>query len=225
MIVTYKHSTGDTVICHGLAHPGEAGYFTGPLGEELTETQWAVEPIRPIGAAASTPADRGNAWHSFPLSVERRFTTVDEAALFARAFAGQLPRPGVSLLVEADASIGADFFATAVLENLSVRRVGCSCDVSFLFRTSVPVSIIITSSTLAGGTVGVAYDQDLAATGGTSYTWSKVSGDLPTSLSLSSAGALTGTPSAAGTFTFVAKALDASGAYVVKSISVTIAAA
>ena len=64
---------------------------------------------------------------------------------------------------------------------------------------TVPAAPSITTSSLAGATVGTAYSASLAASGGISpYTYSISSGTLPSGLSLSSAGAITGTPTAAG---------------------------
>jgi len=72
----------------------------------------------------------------------------------------------------------------------------------------VPVKIITTS--LPGGTVGVAYSATLAASGGISpYTWSLIgSGALPGGLSLSTGGGITGTPTSSGIFNFVVQAAD-----------------
>lgn len=101
--------------------------------------------------------------------------------------------------------------------------MGCSVDVRFGFATLVPTVVAVTAATLAGGTAGTAYaGATLAATGGSSYTWSKLSGDLPTGLTLSEAGAVAGTPTVAGSYTFTAKALDASGAYAVQSFTIVI---
>jgi alpha-tubulin suppressor-like RCC1 family protein len=53
------------------------------------------------------------------------------------------------------------------------------------------------------------YSQTLTASGGSgSYTWTKTSGTLPTGLSLSSAGVLSGTPSKSGQFEIIVKAVD-----------------
>lgn len=64
-----------------------------------------------------------------------------------------------------------------------------------------PSALTVVTASLPNGTVGTAYPQTtLSATGGTApYTWSAT--DLPTGLSLNaSTGVITGTPSAAGTF-------------------------
>jgi uncharacterized repeat protein (TIGR01451 family) len=63
---------------------------------------------------------------------------------------------------------------------------------------------IATASPLTNGTVNIAYNQTVTATGGIQpYTWSITAGALPPGLSLNPAtGAITGTPTAAGPFSF-----------------------
>jgi large repetitive protein len=87
--------------------------------------------------------------------------------------------------------------------------------------------LFVTSSTLPAGTVGVAYaTQQLTATGGTnSYTWSVASGTLPAGLTLSSAGAITGTPTAPGVSAFVVSATDTNGQSIPGNLSITVASA
>jgi hypothetical protein len=74
---------------------------------------------------------------------------------------------------------------------------------------------------LPGGEVGTAYSQTLAATGDTPITWSVESGALPGDLTLSSAGVISGTPTAAGAFNFTVKAANAAGSGT-KQLSITI---
>jgi len=70
-------------------------------------------------------------------------------------------------------------------------------------------SLVITSASLPAGTVGSAYAQTLAASGGVApYTWSVVGGGLPAGLTLGTAGVLSGTPTAAGTSTFTVSVAD-----------------
>lgn len=71
----------------------------------------------------------------------------------------------------------------------------------------------ISPSTLPAGTVGVAYSQTLQAGGGASpYSYSITSGALPAGLSLNTVtGALSGTPTAGGTFPFDIAATDDNG--------------
>ncbi len=86
----------------------------------------------------------------------------------------------------------------------------------------------LTSSSLASGTVGSAYSATLTASGGTSpYTWSVASGSLPAGLTLSTSGAITGTPSASGasSFSLTVKDSASSPQAATSTFSLTIAAA
>jgi hypothetical protein len=70
------------------------------------------------------------------------------------------------------------------------------------------VTVTLSPTALPNGTVGTSYSAQISASGGTSpYTFSKT-GTLPTGLTLSSAGLLSGTPTAAGTYTFTVTATD-----------------
>lgn len=72
--------------------------------------------------------------------------------------------------------------------------------------------LIVTTASLPDATVGTPYNATLTATGGLApYTWSVISGALPPGLSLDSAGNITGTPTAAGTFNFTVQVIDPIG--------------
>ena len=92
-----------------------------------------------------------------------------------------------------------------------------------------PPPLNITAATpMASGTVGSAYSQTMTAAGGVPpYTWSTVPGmgNIPDGLILDPAGILSGTPSAAGTFSFRLKAVDTRSANDVKNVSLTISLA
>ena len=83
-------------------------------------------------------------------------------------------------------------------------------DVCFTVDPATPIGIAptITTTTLPGGTVGTAYNEQLTATGDATITWDMESGTLPGGLSLSSGGVISGTPTAAGTFNFTVKAAN-----------------
>ena len=77
--------------------------------------------------------------------------------------------------------------------------------------TLAPPTISVSPTTIPNGTRGTAYSQTLTANGGTApRTWSVSSGALPAGLTLSTAGVVSGTPTATGSFTFVARAQDSS---------------
>ncbi len=67
---------------------------------------------------------------------------------------------------------------------------------------------------LGTATTNVSYSNQLSAccTPTGQFTWSKASGTLPTGINISSGGLLSGTPTVAGTYTFVIKATDSTNA-------------
>ncbi len=71
-------------------------------------------------------------------------------------------------------------------------------------------STTLTAATnLPAGSAGSAYSGVLQANGGTKpYTWAKASGSLPAGLSISSTGAITGTPTTSGTSSFTVAVKD-----------------
>jgi hypothetical protein len=86
--------------------------------------------------------------------------------------------------------------------------------------------ITIGPATLPNGTGGVAFNQTLAGSGGTApYSFSVTAGALPTGLTLTPAGVLSGTPTTPGTFTFTIRGTDTTGAFVDQAFTLVIAAA
>ena len=75
---------------------------------------------------------------------------------------------------------------------------------------AVTSTLQITTTQLPGGILAGSYTSTLAATGGTPpYSWTLSGGTLPKGLTLSSAGAISGTPSVAGAFPFTVQVKDA----------------
>jgi large repetitive protein len=68
--------------------------------------------------------------------------------------------------------------------------------------------LVVTTPSAPPAAVGVGYSLTLAASGGGSQTWSVTSGQLPSGVALASNGVLSGTPTAAGTFTFTVTVSD-----------------
>jgi alpha-tubulin suppressor-like RCC1 family protein len=98
-----------------------------------------------------------------------------------------------------------------------------------LFISSEEISsttVTLTTASLDDGVKGQAYSETLTASGGSgTYKWSKSAGTLPTGLSLNaSTGKISGTPSAAGDFTFTIKVADSddSSSYDTVQFSVSI---
>ena len=86
-----------------------------------------------------------------------------------------------------------------------------ACSVSII--PQAPPPLMVGCPTAATGTVGTAYNGQVPVSGGTPpYTFSVFSGSLPTGLTLNtSTGAITGTPTTAGSFAFTIKVVDSLG--------------
>jgi hypothetical protein len=89
--------------------------------------------------------------------------------------------------------------------------------------TPVVSSPNITTTSLANGTVGTAYSQTLAATGGTApYTWKISSGTLPAGLSFSTKGVISGTPTTACDPSVTFEVVDNNSMTAAESLAITI---
>ena len=86
--------------------------------------------------------------------------------------------------------------------------------------------LTINPATLATGRHRIAYSQTLSATGGTGtgYTYSVTAGALPSGLSLTSAGVLSGTPTVYGNFAFTARVQDSAGNFGTRAYNLVITA-
>jgi hypothetical protein len=104
---------------------------------------------------------------------------------------------------------------------------GCMGTRAYSLTINPPcASITVNPATLPNGTVGTVYNQTATATGGAApYAYTVSAGSLPGGLNLASGGALTGTPNAAGVFSFTIKATDANGCMGTRAYTVTVTGA
>ena len=87
-------------------------------------------------------------------------------------------------------------------------------------------ALTVVTTALPAASVSVAYTAQLAGQGGTPpYTWAIGDGTLPPGLSLSPAGAISGAPSTAGSYTFTAEVTDGARAPAHASAQLSIAVA
>lgn len=110
------------------------------------------------------------------------------------------------------ATISSSGLATGIATgstNITASASGVTSSVITLMVTP-QLALAITITSLPNGTVGTAYSAILQASGGTQpYTWSISSAALPPGLTLnSSAGTLSGTPTATGTTSFTVQVTD-----------------
>jgi large repetitive protein len=124
---------------------------------------------------------------------------------------GTLP-PGLSLVdgtLTGTPTAGGDFTFTLQATDSSTGTGPYHGSQEYQVSIAAP-TITLTPTTAASGTVGVAYSQEIAASGGTpGYSLAVSNGTLPPGLSLVN-GTLTGTPTAGGDFTFTLRATDSS---------------
>jgi hypothetical protein len=171
-----------------------------------------VNPAAPSITTASLPAGTVGAAYSQTLAATGgtlpRTWTVS---------AGSLPA-GLSL------STGGLISGTptaAATSNFTVQVSGGGIATKALAITVNPAALSVTTASLPAGTVGAAYSQTLTASGGTTpFTWSVSSGSLPVGLSLSTAGAITGTPTGAATSNFTVQV--SGGGTATKALSIVV---
>lgn len=138
---------------------------------------------------------------------------------------GTLPG-GVTLAGSTGVLSGTPTTAGTFVFGVKITDVNTAVSATQNLTLVVADKVAVTTTELAGGTVGAAYSKTIAVTGGTApLTWSVASGTLPPGLTLSSAGALSGTPTQAGTFAFEVKAQDKVGSSATKALEVKIAGA
>ncbi|MCG3149754.1 MAG: hypothetical protein PCFJNLEI_03219 [Verrucomicrobiae bacterium] len=114
-----------------------------------------------------------------------------------------LPRAGLLTIVSN---------ATNTPQVVTLSGVGLSCPL-----------ITVLPASLTNGVTGTAYNQTVTAANGVApYTFAVATGELPPGLTLSAAGEVTGTPTAAGTYNFSVQATDDIGCSASRAYTVTI---
>jgi uncharacterized repeat protein (TIGR03803 family) len=128
-----------------------------------------------------------------------------------------LPRGSstIETLASFNGTNGADPVAGLIMDgngNLyGTTQKGGAANDGTIFELSMS-GITLLPQTLPAATVEASYSQTLTATGGTGlYTFAVTAGSLPAGLTLSSAGVLSGTPTAAGSSSFTITATDSTG--------------
>ncbi len=135
---------------------------------------------------------------------------------------GNLPN-GVTLSSAGVLSGSPSSVGTFNFTALATDQNGCTGAQAY---TLIICSVItVNPTTLPNGVVGSNYSQNLTATGGGVPHNFSFSGTLPTGLTLSGAGLLSGNPTQTGTFNFTVTATDTSACTGSRSYSVTIAGA
>ncbi len=104
----------------------------------------------------------------------------------------------------------ADFSVSVTDTEATPQTTRASLQIAIATPPAGSAALSIQTSALPGGTAQTAYQATLSASGGQSpYTWKLSGGTLPAGLTLTSGGAISGTPGAAGTARFSVSVSDA----------------
>ncbi|MCL2695070.1 MAG: putative Ig domain-containing protein [Clostridiales bacterium] len=146
--------------------------------------------------------------------------TGDTPITWSLAEGSSLPT-GFSL--SADGVLSGTPTAGGVFTFTVVASNGFGSDATQALSLTVGIPPAITTTDLPNGTKDIAYSETLAATGNAPINWSLEEGDeLPTGLTLSEGGVISGTPTEAGTFTFTVTASNGFGADAAQAFTVII---
>jgi M6 family metalloprotease-like protein len=98
-------------------------------------------------------------------------------------------------------------YANGAIAGFQLDQIAVNGGVATLRLSYAAPVVITTTAELPGATMGSAYQQQLAATGGLGeFTWTVTAGALPAGLVLSNGGVLSGTPTVSGNFNFTVQA-------------------
>ncbi len=173
------------------------------------------------GIAISTPATLPSGSVGTPYS--QMLTAIGGTPPYRWTVASGAVPPGLGvnaatgLLAGTPLANGTFHFTVRVTDNTGATA-------SLAFTLSIGSGLAITSSTLPPGTLGAAYAFQFAEAGGVQpYTWAITSGAIAPGLVLSGSGAVSGTPTTAGAFTFTVQVTDANGATASQVFTISVA--
>lgn len=147
------------------------------------------------------------------------------------ATGGTIPAGSCTLTVDVTAAAAGTYVNTIPAGGLQTNTGNNAAPASATLTVTSPAAppppgcpvITLSPETLPSGTVGVAYSQTITATGGTApYVFTVRSGALPNGLTLTSAGALSGTPTAAANSTFTIRGTDPNGCFAELSYTISV---
>nr|WP_320204022.1 putative Ig domain-containing protein [Agrobacterium rosae]MDX8306017.1 putative Ig domain-containing protein [Agrobacterium rosae] len=125
-------------------------------------------------------------------------------------FAPGVTAQGVAITVNGDTAVEPNETFSLGLSGASNASIARATGTGTIVNDDVVVTV--GPASLPAATAGSAYSQTLSASGGTApYSFAVTAGALPSGLTLSAAGVLSGTPTASGSFNFTATATESGG--------------
>lgn len=200
----------------GTPTAGGAFNFTITATDTASATgskAYSVTVAAPTISFSPTTLTAGTAGSAYSQSISGSGGTAPYGSYIVKT--GALPA-GLSLspggVVSGTPTAGGTFTFTVQGTDSSTGTGPYSATSSTISLTIGAPTLSFTPTTLTGGTVGVAYSRSISGSGGTAPYggFTVASGSLPPGLSLGSGGTVSGTPTAAGTYTFTVSAQDSS---------------
>jgi hypothetical protein len=184
-------------------------YHLGTTGSKLLWSQW--------GQALTGPALNANQWYHVAVTNVGDLVTLylDGAPVASGTFTINTPAGTTFYMGRIPGSLGDIRKLNGSVDEVSVyNRALTPAEILAIFQAGSAGKVLngiqLSPKSLPDATIGVAYSQTISAGGGTApYTFGVTSGALPGGLNLSTSGALSGTPTATGSFTFTVTATDA----------------
>lgn len=224
---------GTTTDQRGVALSPASSYCTsGQIDSGAVQTRYSAIQFTNAGSSGYAASVNTAPTTSPAVSVTEDGTTVPGVPV-TLTFDGAGTASGLGPV----ATAGVLGSAVATFTNISVTEAGSDTLTATLPipGSSQPsttanlkiVKITLSPTTLSAATANHAYNQTFTASGGSdsTYTYTVSAGALPTGLSLSSGGTLSGAPSATGSFNFTVKATDGNNFSGTQSYSLTVNAA
>jgi len=199
--------------------PSASGTFnftveaTNSAGSDTKALSMIINPA-PVSPTITTMSPPGG---SLGVAYNQTLTATGDPTITWSVSAGSLPG-GLSL---SSAGVISGTPSVSGIFNFTVNAVNAAGNDSKALSITIDEVPSISTASLTGGVVGTTYSQQLAAAGYPAVTWSIASGSLPGGLNLSSDGAISGTPTASGTFNFTVSAVNSAGSDS-KALSITV---
>ena len=207
-----------------------AASVAGPLSVSpaggMTSTGTFGGPFTP-SSQAYTLTNTGTASINWTASKTQTWVTLSAASGTLAAGATATVTASINAGANTLAASSTGYSDTVTFTNTTNGTGNTTRPVSLTVNATTVALTISTASPLTAGTVGTAYTPlTFASTGGTgTKSWAVSAGTLPAGLTLSSAGVLSGTPTAATavpTPTFTVRVTDGASATATKTFSLTI---
>ena len=220
---TCQTATGSATFLAPLTFPSTGTISVSPtandqFGVQVVTTGFSVNVAVPVVSVATTTLGAGLVGTAYSQQV----SAINGATPYTWSVAsGALP-PGLTLTAATGSITGTPSAAGTSAFTVQVKDANTTTNTQALSISVTLPALVITTTSLAPGVVGVAYTETLTASGGTTpYAWSVSTGSLPAGLTLTaSTGVIGGTPTTAETSSFTVQVKDSASNTAAQALSI-----